>query len=191
MGMLSKLEVTRTRIVSLLKAGKSHDDVMKIMDVSKNQITGALNWAERAGIFDKDRVVLLEQRILETVRDLERLEELAKREYDRLLKVYKRNDEVEKDLEDAESRGLSARDRSFLHRLLSTPDMSKTIVPLMKEIRESRVLLMELQGLYKQQVNVLVNNVQNNLIVLPGRLKHDEWAMAVAEALKVDVDSAT
>ncbi len=161
----------KVRILAVLKAGKTREQTAEICGVSLYMVTQAVKWGEGSGLFDKDKAVLLERRIAEVMTHAERIEDIFGREYKRLKRLYDRSDNEE-----------SEADGKLPFRIRDS------FVPLAQELRENQVLIMELQGLYKQTVQMQVTNNNTNILVLPNKASGDDWDEMVRAVMTKGAD---
>lgn len=170
--MLTAAEQRRVAICTRKKSTKlTNKEVAREFGVTEKSVANALQWGRRTGIYEIDQSEQLERRIYEIVQSLDELEKMSKLVNKNVVKRLEHGEEV---------------------------NMSKEVTPLYKEIRESRVLLMELQGLYKQLVNIKLEQTNNIAVFrLPEKISSmEDWESVITEfesvqrmENKVDVDT--
>ena len=124
--------------------------------VSEGTVAGALKWGEENGVFRIDAQISVEQHILDVRDSIQKLE----KRLDRALDLAEKFDQIEQ--------------TKTGPRLKVMP--SRHYILIFTELREQRMLLMELEGVYKKQLNISDMNVQNNnFFVLPRKMDASEW----------------
>lgn len=154
---MTQTDERRLAIVTARRAGKTKKQVSEEFGITEATVDNAIKWAQGHGIFDKDNAVLLERRIMETIHRMEKTETIFEREHNRLMRLYDQSEEDE-----------SKKDGRLPFRI------KDGYVPLVQELRNDQTLLMELQGLYKQNLQVQVSNT-TNILVLPAKATDTEW----------------
>lgn len=161
---LNPMTQRRLRSLAVYKATGSFKETASRLGISENAVRQHVAWGTAHGMTDTDSMVLVEHRLAELIDRSEKVQRLWEREYERLGRLYTKSEE-----------GNSADDAKLPFRVRDT------FVPLTQELRENQVLIMELQGIYKQNANI--TNVQNNtqIIVLPSKTEStEEWEKMVA-----------
>jgi len=156
----------KLRTLAVHKATGSVKETAQRLGIAESTVRIHVKWAETHGMLDKDKSVMLEHRIAELNDRQDKINDIWQREYQRLDRLYAKSEAND-----------SADDHKLPFRIRDT------FVPLTQELRENQVLLMELQGLYKQTVQTQITNNTTNVLVLPNKANDDEWARMVKEVL--------
>jgi predicted transcriptional regulator len=164
------LSASQRRRVDICVAYKARDvtqaQLAKEFGVTVATVNSAIKWGRNSGLYEIDNAQQLEVRIAEVNEEISRLEKMAKVVYENAME-YMKNEKKRRSL-------------------------ITDFVPLIKEIREQRVLLMELQGLYRQNVNIQVEQTNNNILILPKPIDDmDEWMRAVEGIKRNDMATTT
>lgn len=161
--MLKEVQARRIAICVAKKTRGDSDEVLaREFGVSVPTIRKALEWGRNSGLYELDNAQQVEVRIVEVSDTIARLEELL----DKCMVASHAAIDL------GEKRALTG-----------------DVVPLAKEIREQRILLMELQGLYRQNMNIQIEQ-KNNVLVLPQTVSDmDEWLKAVREVQRGDLET--
>lgn len=162
--MISEVQERRIAVCVAKKSREvTNAALAREFGVSEVTIKKDLEWGRRSGLYEIENAQQIEVRIVEVSDEITRLEKMAEVVYENAMQYMK----------DTQKR------RSLI----------TDFVPLVKEIREQRVLLMELQGLYRQNVNVHVES-KSNVLVLPQTIDNmDEWMRAVQEVTQGDMEA--
>jgi DNA-binding transcriptional regulator LsrR (DeoR family) len=144
-----------------VSSGAKNAEIARRWGVSERTVKTALAWGRENGVFDADVTVKLEKHLQEFKARLKDLDGYLRAELGRDRKI---------------------RDASGGYEALP----SKQIIIIFQEIREHQTKIMELEGIYRQYVNVSqTNNVQQNVFVVPQAAESKEdWAQVVEKFLE-------
>ncbi len=174
--MLRIHEKRRLAICCRKKTTKlTNEEIAREFEVSLPSVSNALKWGKAMGLYDVDQGEQLENRIAEILTQGSKLEEMAFLVASNVTSRLKKGEQV---------------------------NMAKEVVPLFKELRETRSFLSELQGLYKQFVNIKQEmNISISSFNLPDKIVNQEdWKTVIDKfeemsniegGAKLDVDATT
>lgn len=141
-------------------AGSSQKELARKYTVSESTVKNAVAWGKENGLFETDLSIKLERHIQEFRSRLAKLDEWLHKEFAR--------DEM-------------VREKSGGYEALA----AKQLVPIFEEIREHQTKIMELEGLYRQYVNIQNNdNREQNVFIIPQTVESTEDWQKVVEKFK-------
>lgn len=148
------LSAEHSRYVSMcidkISSGETNKELARRYGVSESTVKNAVAWGRDNGVFDTDITVKLEKHIQAFRKRLAMLDEYLKSEFERNEKIRVSTDGFE-----------------------ALP--SKQLIMIFQEIREHQTKVMELEGIYRQYVNVnQTNNNQQNVFIIPQAAESQE-----------------
>jgi DNA-binding Lrp family transcriptional regulator len=145
-----------TLCLEKMRSDSTYDQLAQKYGVSRSTVVKAVKWGEKNGVFRLDLQVNVEHHILAVRQEIARLEK-------RLGRLLDMADEYD---------GIVEEEGKKVARFIPPVQY----VRIFDELRQQRVLLMELEGIYRKQVNVMnVNETNNNIVVMPHIADRAEW----------------